>query len=91
MLLYSCASKPQPKPDKEVAEKSLMQLEEDISGTESQAFGTIDQVLNDPDRSLDNSIILDQKGWVKVSEKRVFDGSVSPDEARERLLKIFKQ
>ena len=90
MLLYSCASKPQPKPDKELAKKSFIQLEKDILGTESQAFGTIDQVLNDADRSLDNLIVLDQKGWVRVSEKRDFDGSVSPDEARERLLKILR-
>ena len=90
MLLYSCTSKPQPKPDKELAKKSFIQLEKDILGTEPQAFGTIDQVLNDADRSLDNLIVLDQKGWVRVSEKRDFDGSVSPDEARERLLKILR-
>ena len=75
---------------KKLAEKSFVEVERDIAGVSSQTFGQIDEILDEPDKSKDNAIVLNEEGWITVVEERNFDGSVSLDEAKEKLLQVLR-
>lgn len=90
IFFFGCAEKPVPRPDKEYAEKSFERLDKDILGIKQKETGQIKEVLNDPDRSLEDFEEIDKPGWVTVKEVRSFDGSTSRDEARSILLQILR-
>ena len=90
IILFGCAEKPAPSPDKEYAEKSFERLDKDILGIKQSQTGQITDVLNDPDMSLEDFEEIDKPGWVTIADEVAFDGSTSPDEARERLLQTLR-
>ena len=87
LVTFGCAKKPMPRPDKAKAESAFERLEKDILGTK-QSESVIDEVLNDPNISTREIESFDKPGWVTVKEIKTFDGTTSPDEARNKLPKF---
>ena len=90
LVTFGCTTKPIPRPDKAKAESAFERLEKDILGTKQSEVGGIDEVLNDPDVSIGEIESFDKPGWVTVEETKTFDGTTSPDEARNTLLQILR-
>ena len=90
LVTFGCATKPKPRPDKAKAESAFERLEKDILGIKQSEAGGIDEVLNDPDISKREIESFDKPGWVTVKEIKTFDGTTSPDEARNTLLQILR-
>ena len=86
ITIFGCTQKPAPKLDKTFAEESFKKLENDITGVKQIESGEILDVLNDPEISSVEYDELNKPGWVSVSDSLRFDGSISPDKAREHLL-----
>ena len=86
IAFFGCSQKPEPELDKVYAKESLKRLEKDILGIKQTDSGKILDILNDPDKSSIDFTKLDEPGWVTVRDSLTFDGSISPDAAREQLL-----
>ncbi len=99
LFVFGCGSKPKPKPDEALARKAFNDLdkemetpqtEKDITGVTKETTDEIKTILDEPDVIAMEKYQTGKPGWIKIDGERHYDGSIAPDDARQKLLGILR-
>ena len=66
------------------------QTEKDITGVTKETTDEINTILDEPDVIAMEKYQTGKPGWIKVDGERHYDGSIAPDDARQKLLQILR-
>ena len=99
LFVIGCSSKPEPKTDGVPVRQKIenidqvinaLKTKQDKSGVELETTGVVEEILDEPDADAQKKYQTGKPGWITVDGERSFDGSTSPDEARQKLLQILR-